>query len=200
MAKLEEMLQLLDLMSQDDLLELLHALGHNKKKSDDALVLQMAIDNRVASMADECTKPVLSTQIGDTFHTYTWAGTGELPGHGWHHSIQHHYLHYQIKCTSHGPEGVSSGHSGIWGGTMSFANAKEFQQNDVNFPATTATCSHCLTTHSILVDLMMGMAPFTVEYRKCIQQLRPYFDLSLVVHYGGLEGKRTCWPCASCIG
>ena len=45
MAKLEEMLCLLDVISQDDLPELLHALGCNKKKSDDALVLQMAIDN-----------------------------------------------------------------------------------------------------------------------------------------------------------
>ena len=40
-AKLEEMLRLLDLTSQDDLPELLHALGCNKKKLDDALVLQM---------------------------------------------------------------------------------------------------------------------------------------------------------------
>ena len=40
MAKLEEMLRLfLDLLSQDDLPELLHALGCSKKKSDDALVL-----------------------------------------------------------------------------------------------------------------------------------------------------------------
>ena len=39
MAKLEEMLQLLDLMSQDDLLDLLHTLGCNKKKLDNALVL-----------------------------------------------------------------------------------------------------------------------------------------------------------------
>ena len=44
-AKLEEVLHLLDLMSQDDLPEVLHSLGCNKKKSDNALVLQMAIDN-----------------------------------------------------------------------------------------------------------------------------------------------------------
>ena len=36
MAKLEEMLHLLDATSQDGLLEVLHALGRNKKKSDDA--------------------------------------------------------------------------------------------------------------------------------------------------------------------
>ena len=81
MAKLEEKLQLLDLMSQDDLPELLHALGCNKKKLDDALVLQMAIDNRAASlvsMAGKYTKPVLSTQIINAFHTYAWAATGEL--------------------------------------------------------------------------------------------------------------------------
>ena len=89
MAKLEEMLHLLDLMSQDNLPELLHALGHNKKKSDDALVLQMVIDNRAASPAsivDEYTKPVLSTQIVDAFHTYAWATTGELVMDGIHHS------------------------------------------------------------------------------------------------------------------
>ena len=51
MAKLEEMLRRLGAMSQDDLLELLHTLGCNKKKSDDALVLLMAIDNRAASPA-----------------------------------------------------------------------------------------------------------------------------------------------------
>ena len=81
MAKLEEMLHLLDAMSQDDLLELLHALGQNKKKSDDALVLQMAINNwaaLLASMADEYMKPMLLTQILDAFHTYAWAVTGEL--------------------------------------------------------------------------------------------------------------------------
>ena len=81
MAKLEEMLRLLDAMSQDDFPELLHILGCNKKKSDDVLVLQMVIDDRAAapaSTADEYTKPVLSTQIIDMFHTYAWAATGEL--------------------------------------------------------------------------------------------------------------------------
>ena len=39
------MLCLLNVVSQDDLPELLHALGQNKKKSENVLVLQMAIDN-----------------------------------------------------------------------------------------------------------------------------------------------------------
>ena len=75
------MLCLLNVVSQDDLPELLHALGRNKKKSDDALVLQMAIDNRAASpasTADEYTKPVLSTQIIDAFRTYAWAALHRL--------------------------------------------------------------------------------------------------------------------------
>ena len=41
----------------------------------------MVIDNRAASPAstvDKYTKPVLSTQIIDMFHTYAWAATGEL--------------------------------------------------------------------------------------------------------------------------
>ena len=40
-----KILCLLNLMSQDNLLKLLHSLGQNKKKSDDALVLQMGINN-----------------------------------------------------------------------------------------------------------------------------------------------------------
>ena len=75
------MLCLLDVVSQDDLPELLHALGRNKKKPDNALVLQMVIDNQAmapASMADEYTKPVLLTQIINAFRTYAWAATGEL--------------------------------------------------------------------------------------------------------------------------
>ena len=99
-AKLEEMLWLLDLMSQDDLPELLHTLGHNKKKSDDALVLQMAIDNRVASlvsMADEYTKLALLTQIINEFHTYAWAATGELVMDG----ITPFNITYTIKLSVH---------------------------------------------------------------------------------------------------
>ena len=79
-AKLEEVLRLLDLASLDDLPDTLRALGWNKKKSDDQLVLQMAIDERAsapASTADEYTKPQLSTHIIDLFRSYAWAATGE---------------------------------------------------------------------------------------------------------------------------
>ena len=51
------------------------------------------------------------------------------------------------------------------GAAMSFTDARQFQQSDVKFSATTAACSHCLAAHSIMVDLMMGeTAPFVVEY------------------------------------
>ena len=73
---------------------------------------------------------------------------------------------------------------------MSFMDAKEFQQSNARFPVTTAACGHRLATHSMMVNLMMGeMAPFTVEYRQCVQQLRPHFDLSLVVHYSEAGGE-----------
>ena len=99
-AKLEEVLRLLDVVSHDDLPELLHALGWNKKKSDDALVLQMAIDNRaaaLASMADEYTKPVLSTQMIDAFCTYAWAVTRELITDG----ITPFNITYTIETSAH---------------------------------------------------------------------------------------------------
>ena len=45
---------------------------------------------------------------------------------------------------------------------------------------------------------MMGeMAPFTVEYQQCVQQLRPHLDLSLAVHYGETGGE--AYMMALCI-
>ena len=75
------MLWLLGKNSADDLPKLLQDLGWNKKKSDDALVIQMAIDNCAtspASAVNEYTKPQLSTHVINLFCNYTWATTGEL--------------------------------------------------------------------------------------------------------------------------
>ena len=191
MAKLEEMLCLLDVVSQDDLLELLHALGQNKKKSDDALVLQMVIDNWAAapaSMADEYTKPVLLTQIINAFYTYAWAATGELITDG----ITPFNIMFMIKKNARAVAlkvshlvTVESG-----GAAMSFTDVKQFQESDVKFPVTTAACGHCLAAHSVMVDLMMGETTlFVVEYQQCVQQLRPHFDLSLAVHYREAGGE-----------
>ena len=190
-AKLEEMLRLLDATSQDDLPEVLHALARNKKKSDDALVLQLAIDSQAAvpaSTADEYTKPVLSTQIIKAFWTYAWAVTGDLVTDG----IMSFNITYAIKASARAVAlkvshmiTVKSG-----GAAMSFMDAKEFQQSNARFLVTTAACGHCLTAHSVMVDMMMGeMAPFAVKYRQCIQQLRPHFNLSLAVHYGEAGGE-----------
>ena len=127
----------------------------------------MAINNQAASLAstaDKYTKPVLSTQIIDAFHTYAWAATGELVTDG---IMPFNTITYMIK-TSAWAMALKVSHlvmveSG--GVAMSFTDAKEFQQSDVKFPATTVACGYCLTTHSVMVDLMMGKtAPFVVEY------------------------------------
>ena len=151
----------------------------------------MVIDNQAASPAstvDEYTKPILSTQILDAFRTYSWAMTGELVMDG----IAPFNITYAIKLSARAVAQkvsqlvtVESG-----GAAMSFADAKEFQQSDIKFPVTMAACGHCLTAHSVMVNLMMGeTAPFMVEYRQCVQQLRPHFNLSLVVHYGEAGGE-----------
>ena len=191
-AKLEEILNLLDLMSQDDLPKLLHSLGWNKKKSHNALVLQMVINNHAASpasMANEYTKPVLSMQIIDAFRTYAWwAATGDLVTDG----ITPFNITYAIESSTHAvAQKVSHLVTLELGGVvMSFADAHEFQQSSTSFLVTTAACGHCLTAHSVLVDLMMGeTAPFAMEYHQCVQQLRPHFDFSLTVHYGGSRGE-----------
>ena len=137
---------------------------------------------------DDYTKLVLSTQIIDAFRTYTWAATGELITDG----ITPFNITYAIEksaCAvalkvSHLVT-VESG-----GAAMSFTDAKQFQKSDIKFPATTVACGYRLAAHSVMVDLMMGeAAPFMVEYRQCVQQLRPHFDLSLAVHYGEAGGE-----------
>ena len=139
-------------------------------------------------MADEYMKLVLSMQIIDAFHTYAWAATGELITDG----ITLFNITYVIKKSARAMAlkvshlvMVESG-----GAAMSFADAKQFQESDVKFPVTTVACGHRLAAHSIMVDLMMGeTAPFAVEYQQCVQQLRPHFNLSLVVHYGDVRGE-----------
>ena len=67
----------LDLQSTDDLLSVLHALGKNKKKADDTWILQAALDQCAttpACIANEFTKPQLSTHIIDKFCSYAWLG------------------------------------------------------------------------------------------------------------------------------
>ena len=64
------MLRLLGKNSADNLPKLLQDLGHNKKKSDGALVIQMVIDNHAASpasAANEYTMPQLLTHIINLF-------------------------------------------------------------------------------------------------------------------------------------
>jgi hypothetical protein len=189
-AKLEELLRLLGLESADDLPEILRALGRNKKKSDDALVLQMAIDNRAAapaSAANEYTKPTLSTHIIDLFRSFAWASTGELVSDG----ITPFNITFASEASARAVAlrvtklvAVESGSS-----AMSYADAETFMVDESTFPADTTACGYRLQAHSILVDLMLGeAAPFAVAYRQCVMDLRSHFELSLKVHYGDLGG------------
>ena len=97
----------------------------------------MVINNWVASLAstvDEYTKPVLLTQILDTFPTYAWASTGELVTDG----ITPFNIIYVIKTSA---QAIAQKVSQLVtvesrGAAMSFTDAKEFQQSDVKFPAT----------------------------------------------------------------
>jgi hypothetical protein len=70
-AKLKEVLCILMVDSADDLPEILRTLSRNKKKSDDALVLQMVINNRAAAptsaTTNEYTKLTISTHIINLF-------------------------------------------------------------------------------------------------------------------------------------
>jgi hypothetical protein len=190
MAKLEEVLRLLALDTADNLPELLQTLGRNKKKLDDTLVHQMAIDNRAvspASAANEYTKPTLSTHIIDLFRSHSWAATGELVTDG----IMPFNITFASETSARAVSlrvtklvAIESGSS-----AMSYSNAETFLVDKSMFPANTTACGYRLQAHSILVDLMLGeLAPFAIAYRQCISDLRSHFKLSLKVHYGDLGG------------
>ena len=126
-------------------------------------------------------------QIIDAFRTYAWVVMGELVTDG----ITPFNITFAIKFCVHAVAlkvshlvMVESG-----GAAMSFTDAWEFQQSDTTFPVTTATCGHCLATHSVLMDLMMGeTAPFAMVYQQCVQQLQPHFNLSLAILYREVRG------------
>jgi hypothetical protein len=189
-AKLEEVLRLLDLASLDDLPDTLRALGRNKKKSDDQLVLQMAIDERAsapASTADEYTKPQLSTHIIDLFRSYAWAATGEELSDGITPFNITFVSETASKAVAARVQRLVAVESG--GTAMSYADAELFLKNEASFPGDTASCAYRLAAHSILVDIMMGpTAPFAVAYRQCVQALQPHLLLSLKLHYGDVGG------------
>ena len=71
------------------------------------------------------------------------------------------------------------------GGTaMSYSDAEIFLKNDLHFPANTTMCTYHLTTHSLLVDIMLSEHnTFAVTYRHCIQALQSHLQLSLCLHY-----------------
>jgi hypothetical protein len=189
-AKLEEVLRLLNLASQDDLPDTLRALGRNKKKADDQLVLQMAIDERAsapASSADEYTKPQLSTHIVDLFRSYVWAATGEELTDGITPFNITFVSEKASKAVAAKVQRLVAVESG--GTAMSYADAEIFLKNDTSFPGDTASCAYRLAAHSVLVDIMMGPTdPFAVAYRQCIQALQPHLLLSLKLHYGDVGG------------
>jgi hypothetical protein len=189
-AKLEEVLRLLNLASQDDLPDTLRALARNKKKSDDQLVLQMAIDERAAapaSTADEYTKPQLSTHIIDLFRSYAWAATGEELTDGITPFNITFVSETASKAVGAKVQRLVAVESG--GTAMSYSDAELFLKNDAAFPSNTASCAYRLSAHSILVDIMMGpLAPFAVAYRQCTQELQSHLLLSLKLHYGDVGG------------
>ena len=199
-AKLEEVLRLLRKDSADDLPQLLQDLAQNKKKSDDALVIQMAIDNCAASpasAANEYTKPQLSTHLINLFRNYAWAATGEQVTDGitpFNLTFASETGARAVAMRVHKLVAVESGDA-----AMSCADAELFMIDESMFPTDTTQCGYRLEAHSIMVDLMMGEdAPFAVAYRQCMQDLRAHFELSLHVHYGELGGghvpRRTMHP------
>ena len=184
--KLEEVLRMLDLASADDLPRVLRELGKNKKKADDTWILQAAIDQRAtapACVADEFTKPQLSTHIVDKFRSYTWAATGDELTDG----ITPFNIVFMLEPGARSMAAKLDRLKAVEaGGTaMSYSDADLFLKSDTHFPADTTACAYRLASHSLLVDIMLGEHnAFAVTYRHCVQALQSHLQLSLRLHYG----------------
>ena len=169
-SKTKEVMRLLNIASEDNLPEILRALGCNKKKSDDIHVLLGAIDEHTSSpvsAANKDTKPQLSTHIINKFRNFTWAATGNDISNG----ITPFNITLVSKIATRAlaakVDSLSMVEAG--GSAMSYANAQVFLKNGTNFLPDTSSYAYCLAAHSVLVDIMMGpMNPFAVAYRNCI--------------------------------
>ena len=128
---------MLNLQSADDLPNVLHELGKNKKKADDTWILQAAIDQCATTptcVANEFMKPQLSTHIIDKFHSYAWAATGNEIMDG----ITLFNIVFMIKPAAQTMatklEHLKAVESG--GTAMSYTNAKIFLKNVLHFLVT----------------------------------------------------------------
>ena len=132
--------------SMDDLPNMLHDLGKNKKKANNSWILQAAINQCATAptcIANEFMKPQLSTHINDKFCSYAWVATGNRILMD---SITLFNIAFMIKPAAQ-------------------AMAKIFLKNDSHFPANTTTCTYQLAAHSLLMDIMLGEHnAFTVTY------------------------------------
>ena len=157
---------MLDLQSADDLPDVLHNLGKNKKKANDTWVLQTAIDlcaTAPACTADEFTKPQLSMHIIDKFHSYAWVAMGNKVSD----DITPFNIVFMIKTAARAMATKLEWHKAVESGwtAMSYSDAEIFLKNGSHFPANITTCAYPLAAHSLLVDIMLSEnSPFAVTY------------------------------------
>ena len=142
------------LQSADNLPNVLHDLGKNKKKANDTWILQAAIDQCVttpACITDEFKKPQLSTHIVDKFHSYTQAATVNKITDG----IMPFNITFMIEPVAQAMatklECLKAMELGRM--AMSYSYAEIFLKSNLHFPANTTACTYRLATHSLLVDI-----------------------------------------------
>ena len=138
------MLHLLNLASVDDLQEVLCFLGYNKKKSNDVLMLQMAIDNQAVHLLLQPQMSIPSQHSLCISLTYSGT-TGELVSDG-------------ITLLNITFASETSAHAVTHQVTKLVAMELAFMVDESTFPAVTVACGYHHEAHGILVDLMMGEA------------------------------------------
>lgn len=183
---LDEALRYTGVASQNDLPDTLRNLARNKKKSDDAIVLQTAIDARAAdaqSVGTEYSKPQVTVRLIGRFRDLVWAATGEDPTEG----LTVFNILYATEATARAAKERVSHLSTLESGNtaMSHADSITLHSKDMVFPNTLDACVYRLQAHSILVDIMLGPANgYAVAYRTLVRDIDPLFRQVIYSHYG----------------
>ena len=188
----DEMLNITGAVDEDHFPALLRQLAKHKKSSEDIPFLRAAIDvraNNVACLADDHTKPKLTTNLLSMLRDWRLVAAGEELTSG--------LSPFAIVCAGHADAKKASDkvdsqlrleQASL---SLTLADANEFLIKDTRLPVDEHDCFDRLQGHSLLIDLLFGDGHvLAVAYRDCLTQVGAQLRSGLKVHYRESPGKR----------
>jgi hypothetical protein len=187
------MLRLVGVDSEDDLSDLLKALGSNKHAREDLEALVSAIAVRASEancVASQHTRPRASVPLINMLRNRDFAPTNDDLGAG--------LTPFAVVCDCHSAEAKKTSAKfdllqKVEAGTnaVSYADAIQFSMNNAKLPVNERFAGHQIEGHSLLVDLVFGPAhALATAYRHSVQDLILLLSTGLEIHYPDTPNKR----------